>query len=281
LSAAFDNPDGLGHDDFLGTLASPDGKRPGETGETGESGGGDGDGREKETEQERARQAQRWRAHYTLCCDVSYHLGLAFLRLGRVAYAIAEAEAALGLAALAADRTSRRRKAWGLLALGLSVGGREADAERALAEARGAATAAPSRTRHGGGGGGAGPGAAAAAAAAEAEAAADEEEASLRAMMTFLAAAVRGQAPVTPSQPPAVPAAAAAAAARMGDETFAMDTSRQLVGAAPAPRPPVAPAAGVVSGRDLLVSAAFGAVLAVLIWNFTWLRALFSPVGRV
>ena len=42
----------------------------------------------------------RWQTHCSLCFDISYHLGFVYLRLGRIAFAIAEAEAALGFAAV-------------------------------------------------------------------------------------------------------------------------------------------------------------------------------------
>lgn len=77
-----------------------------------------------------------WLSYNTLCCDISYHLAYTYLREKKVAYAIAEAEMAIGFALRSTDSKMRRRKCWGLLALGFHASGQTPETDRALTEAR-------------------------------------------------------------------------------------------------------------------------------------------------
>lgn len=77
---------------------------------------------------------QSWLSYNTLCCDISYHLSYTYLRAERVAYAIAEAEMAIGFATRSTDSKVRRRKCWGILALGFHASGQAQETVRALNE---------------------------------------------------------------------------------------------------------------------------------------------------
>jgi tetratricopeptide (TPR) repeat protein len=77
---------------------------------------------------------QSWLSYNTLCCDISYHLAYTYLRGERFAYAIAEAEMALGLATRSSESKVRRRKCWGLLALGFHASGQAPETAKALKE---------------------------------------------------------------------------------------------------------------------------------------------------
>lgn len=78
---------------------------------------------------------QNWLSYNTLCCDISYHLAYTYFRGERVAYAIAEAEMAIELAIRSSDSKVRRRKCWGILALGFHASGQTQETARALKEA--------------------------------------------------------------------------------------------------------------------------------------------------
>jgi tetratricopeptide (TPR) repeat protein len=90
--------------------------------------------RKKKMVLQSAQQRQQWIAYNTLCCDISYHLGHTYLRTGNFAYAIAEAEMAIALAIFSSEMKVRQRKAWGLLALGMSTGLQMGEAFKALNE---------------------------------------------------------------------------------------------------------------------------------------------------
>lgn len=68
----------------------------------------------------------------SLCCDISYHLGHTYLRTNNIAYAIAEAEMAIGFALFSDKRKIRRTKGLGLLALAMSAGGQILEVKKAL-----------------------------------------------------------------------------------------------------------------------------------------------------
>ena len=77
-----------------------------------------------------------WMNYNTLCCDISYHLAYAYIRLERIVYAIAEAEMAIGYAVQLPRGKERRRMCWGVLAVAFHVSGQALETERAMSEAR-------------------------------------------------------------------------------------------------------------------------------------------------
>ena len=80
----------------------------------------------------------KWMNYNMLCCDISYHLAYAYIRLERIVYAIAEAEMAIGYAVQLprGKEKERRRMCWGVLALAFHVSGQVLETERAMSEAR-------------------------------------------------------------------------------------------------------------------------------------------------
>jgi hypothetical protein len=80
----------------------------------------------------------KWLNYNMLCCDISYHLAYAYIRLERVVYAIAEAEMAIGYAVQLSrgKERERRRMCWGVLAVAFHVSGQVLETERAMSEAR-------------------------------------------------------------------------------------------------------------------------------------------------
>lgn len=80
----------------------------------------------------------KWMNYNMLCCDISYHLAYAYIRLERIVYAIAEAEMAIGYAVQLprGKEKERRRMCWGVLALAFHVSGQVLDTDRAMSEAR-------------------------------------------------------------------------------------------------------------------------------------------------
>ena len=79
---------------------------------------------------------ENWLNYNTLCCDISYHLGYAYIRSEKIAYAIAEAEMAIEFSLYSAESKLRKRKCWGLLSMGLSASGQIAESEKAFKEIR-------------------------------------------------------------------------------------------------------------------------------------------------
>ena len=82
----------------------------------------------------RLKKKENWLNYSTLCCDISYHLGYAYVRSEQIAYAIAEAEMAIGFSVYSAESKLRKRKCWGLLSMGLSASGQIVESEKAYKE---------------------------------------------------------------------------------------------------------------------------------------------------
>jgi hypothetical protein len=80
----------------------------------------------------------KWMNYNMLCCDISYHLAYAYIRLERIVYAIAEAEMAIGYAVLLprGKEKERRRMCWCVLAVAFHVSGQVLETERAMSEAQ-------------------------------------------------------------------------------------------------------------------------------------------------
>ena len=80
----------------------------------------------------------KWMRYNTLCCDISFHLAYTYIRLKKIAYAIAEAEMAIGYAVRLSRSKSeeRRRMCWGVLALAFHTSGQVLETERAMNEIR-------------------------------------------------------------------------------------------------------------------------------------------------
>ena len=78
----------------------------------------------------------KWLKYNTLCCDISFHLAYTYVRLKKIAYAIAEAEMAIGYAVQLSRSKSQERKriCWGVLALAFHASGQVLETERAMNE---------------------------------------------------------------------------------------------------------------------------------------------------
>ena len=82
------------------------------------------------------RKKENWLSYNTLCCDISYHLGYTYVRSERIAFAIAEAEMAIGFSAYSSESKMRRRRCLGLLSMGLSASGQVTESMKAFKEIR-------------------------------------------------------------------------------------------------------------------------------------------------